>query len=283
MSDDLRPFPDPDPADDGADRPDAPDEAFPPAEEETTWEAEMRDLGANIEDAAAAFQASPDAEEADGAEPGDEFDDAEGDGYAHGFPEEIPDEQHLHEELEELEHHASPYDDEELSPQVLARVTPISCAVITVADDETEETDRNGSLIRVKLMRQGHEVLFYRIVPDDDAILRLLMDELPGRVEVVIFNGGGDFGDDTTHQVVSDLVTTPLPGFGELLRMLAFQEVGPQAMLIQATAGLYKNMLVFVLPQRHHEVRRALDRLIVPQLRPMVWQHIRHLTMNVRR
>jgi len=94
---------------------------------------------------------------------------------------------------------------------------------------------------------------------------------------VILTNGGtGISGRDTTYEVVAARLEKTLPGFGELFRMLSFQEIGSGAMLSRAIGGVYRNTLVFAMPGSLNAVKLALDRLILPELRHLVWEIRRH-------
>ncbi len=160
----------------------------------------------------------------------------------------------------------------------LARDTPVSCAVVTVSDTRTKETDTSGKLLREQIEAAGHNVGAYRIVPDEAEIIRSTLVELAEDVEVVITTGGtGISRRDTTVEVAAALIPKPLPGFGELFRMLSFEEIGPAAMLSRATAGVYGSSptLLFCCPGSSNAVRLAAARLIVPQLQHRVWEILR--------
>lgn len=164
----------------------------------------------------------------------------------------------------------------------LARDTPVSCAVVTVSDTRTEETDRSGDVIKHRLRDAGHPVEFYRIVPDDGEAIRSVLLHLAGQVEVVVTTGGtGIARRDTTTEIAQRLIQKPLPGFGELFRMLSFEAIGPAAMLSRATAGLYGHedgppkTLLFCCPGSAAAVELAMDRLIVPELPHLVWEAVR--------
>lgn len=163
--------------------------------------------------------------------------------------------------------------------QRLAESTSLACAVVTVSDSRTEETDRSGELIKERLRTNGYPVEFYRIVPDEGEKIRAVLLHLVGQVEVVITTGGtGVSRRDTTIEVAERLIRKPLPGFGELFRALSFEQVGPAAMLSRATAGLYgpedgpAETLLFCCPGSPGAAALALDRLILPDLRHVVWQ-----------
>lgn len=157
-----------------------------------------------------------------------------------------------------------------------ASYNKLRCAVITVSDTRTEETDRSGGLIRVRLDRVGHETVVYRIVPDNPALIQDAMKKLAGKVDVVLFNGGtGISKRDRTYEAVTALLDKELPGFGELFRMLSYEEIGAAAMLSRATAGLYQDTLFFSVPGSMDAVKLALDKLILPELKHLVWEVLR--------
>jgi len=152
------------------------------------------------------------------------------------------------------------------------------CGVLTLSDTRDQATDSSGAYIKSTLQKAGHFVGEYAVIKDDsDAIYRTLFDWL-GRTDIdcVITTGGtGITRRDTTAQVVERMIDTPLPGFGELFRMLSFQEIGAGAMLSRATAGVRRGKLIFALPGSTRAVELAMSRLIVPELR--------HLLREVRR
>ncbi|WP_412062869.1 molybdenum cofactor biosynthesis protein B [Rubrivirga sp. IMCC45206] len=166
--------------------------------------------------------------------------------------------------------------------RLLSRDMPVGCAVITVSDTRTEETDASGKALADGLRAAGHTLEFYRIVPDDPEAIRAVLLHLAGRVEVVVTTGGTGIGRrDRTVEVAERLIQKRLPGFGELFRMLSFQEVGAAAMLSRATAGVYGHedgppeTLLFCCPGAVDAVRLALDRLLLPELQHLVCEIVR--------
>ncbi|RMF61675.1 MAG: molybdenum cofactor biosynthesis protein MoaB [Bacteroidetes bacterium] len=157
-----------------------------------------------------------------------------------------------------------------------ARDVPVRCAVVTVSDTRTEETDTSGALMRRRLAEEGHDVVHYVLVPDEPDLIAEHLDALAGKVEVILFNGGtGISRRDTTYEALSARMEKTLPGFGELFRMLSYEEIGPGAMLSRATAGVYRDTLIFATPGSTNAVRLALERLILPELRHLVWELLR--------
>lgn len=151
----------------------------------------------------------------------------------------------------------------------------ISCAAITISDTRNEDTDKSGKLIKSLLTEAGQRVDFYKIVPDEPAEIRAAIEAARAvkGLEVAILTGGtGLTKRDSTFEVVSDLLDKPLPGFGEIFRMLSYDEIGPAAMMSRATAGLSGSMFVFALPGSSGGVRTAMEKIILPQLSHVVQQ-----------
>jgi molybdenum cofactor biosynthesis protein B len=151
----------------------------------------------------------------------------------------------------------------------------IRCAVLTVSDTRTEENDTSGALIRRLLTDAGHEVAAYRIVKDEPAQIREMLDAWtadPG-IDAILSNGGtGIAHRDTTYDVIAGLLEKRLDGFGELFRMLSFNEIGAAAMLSRAVAGVYRRRVVIALPGSTNAVRLGMEKLIVPELAHMVYE-----------
>ncbi len=153
----------------------------------------------------------------------------------------------------------------------------IRCGIITISDTRTPETDSSGAAIREMLLQSGHDVVKYAVVKDEAAQIAALVREIAAAgCQVIITNGGtGIARRDSTFEAIDGLLQKRLPGFGELFRMLSYQDIGPAAMLSRATAGVYEQSLVFCLPGSTAAVRLAMERLIVPELTHLVWETIR--------
>jgi molybdenum cofactor biosynthesis protein B len=151
----------------------------------------------------------------------------------------------------------------------------VRCAVVTVSDTRTVETDRSGQLIQSQLSAAGHEIVDYRIVQDEPAQIDAVLTELIERADcdAVIFNGGtGIARRDTTYDTVSRRLEKQLDGFGELFRSLSYAEIGAAAMLTRATAGVVGGTVVFLTPGSTNAVGLALDKLIVPEIAHVVFE-----------
>ncbi len=153
-------------------------------------------------------------------------------------------------------------------------VERVRCAVITVSDTRTEADDRGGQLIRGRLAEHAHQVCGYEIIPDEPQRITERVRNFVAQddCDAVLLTGGtGIAGQDTTYEAVAGLLDKRLDGFGELFRMLSFEQVGPAAMLSRAVAGLIERTAVFVMPGSPKAVELALDRLILPELGHVVW------------
>lgn len=155
------------------------------------------------------------------------------------------------------------------------RLSParVACAVITISDSRTTETDTSGDAILALLKSSGHTVVTRSLVPDDPARIRdtiraaLARDE----VQVVITTGGtGISSRDSTYEVVDAILEKRLDGFGDLFRMLSYQQVGAAAMLSRACAGLAARRIVIALPGSEAAVRLAMETLVLPELGHLV-------------
>jgi len=143
----------------------------------------------------------------------------------------------------------------------------VTCAIVTVSDTRTVDTDRSGQSMRALLDAAGHRVGSYVIVPDEPARIGAALADLPESVEVVLITGGtGIAARDTTYEAVSRLIDKEIHGFGELFRMLSYAEIGSAAMLSRAVAGVAGRRVLFAMPGSTAAVELAMERLILPQL-----------------
>ena len=145
----------------------------------------------------------------------------------------------------------------------------VGCFVLTVSDTRTAETDSSGRAIREFLERAGHQVTGFAIVRDEPTLVTASVKQwlTDAATRVIITTGGtGITTRDGTFEAVDALFEKRLDGFGELFRMLSFDEVGSAAMMSRATAGTVGAKAIFVLPGSEHAVRLAMSRLIVPEL-----------------
>lgn len=161
------------------------------------------------------------------------------------------------------------------------------CAVLTISDSRIAETDAGGKAIMESLRNAGHTVSDYTLVKDDALQIESQLKSWLGQPDtppashnpipdVIITTGGtGIASRDTSVEVVRRLLHKELEGFGELFRMLSYQDVGPAAMLSRAVAGLSNETLIFTLPGSPNAVKLAMQKLIIPELPHMIWERAR--------
>lgn len=142
-------------------------------------------------------------------------------------------------------------------------------AVLTVSDTRTIATDTSGALIVAMLEAAGHVAAPRDIVPDEPGRMRPLLESWRDRgdLDAALLTGGtGITRRDQTYETVLALLTKPLIGYGEIFRMLSYQEIGPAAILSRAVGGLMGDLIVLVMPGSQAAVRLAMEKIIVPEL-----------------
>lgn len=145
----------------------------------------------------------------------------------------------------------------------------VRCAVITVSDTRTSETDTGGALVAERLTSAGHSVVERRIIRDEPAAMRQMMTDFASREEIdaILLTGGtGLSSRDRTYETVCGLLTKAIPGYGELFRMLSYQQIGTAAMLSRAVGGLIDRTVVLTMPGSPAAVQLAMDQVILPEL-----------------
>ena len=142
------------------------------------------------------------------------------------------------------------------------------CFVLTISDTRTEANDTSGDTIVGLLVTSGHVLAGRALVKDDpEAVRAAIAGERAGSTQVIITTGGtGITSRDSTYEAISAMLDKKLDGFGELFRMLSFQEIGSAAMLSRACAGTIGRTAVFSLPGSEAAVRLAMTKLILPEI-----------------
>jgi molybdenum cofactor biosynthesis protein B len=149
----------------------------------------------------------------------------------------------------------------------------VTCAIVTVSDTRTPQTDAGGQAVHDLLTAAGYEVAAREIIRDEPAAMRRLLEKYRDdeSLDAVLLTGGtGVSSRDQTYETLAALLTRQLPGYGELFRMLSFAEIGAAAMLSRATGGLMGRTVVLSMPGSPAAVRLAVEKLIVPELRHLV-------------
>ena len=147
----------------------------------------------------------------------------------------------------------------------------LRCAVLTVTDSRTIDTDESGKAIQRLLDGAGHTIADYAILPNNEARVRGHVRTLIARTDVdaILITGGTGLGSkDRTVEAVTPLLEKELPGFGEIFRVISFQEqIGAATILSRAVAGSANGKLVVSMPGSKAAVELALTRIILPEMR----------------
>ena len=151
----------------------------------------------------------------------------------------------------------------------------VACYVLTVSDTRTPDTDTGGRAIRELLENAGHTITGQAIVRDEPELVTIYVRTqlADSHTRVIVTTGGtGITSRDGTFEAIDRLLDKRLEGFGELFRVLSFQEIGAAAMMSRATAGTVGRKAIFALPGSENAVRLAMTRLIIPELGHVVQQ-----------
>jgi len=150
----------------------------------------------------------------------------------------------------------------------------VTCAILSVSEILTPETDLGGREILQMLRNGSHSTPFYKIIKDSPQEIERSLQELSKfeKLQVIILTGGtGLSRRDLTFETIERLLEKKISGFGELFRFLSFLEIGPAGMISRATAGVYQGKLIFSLPGSVSAIRLAMEKLILPEMGHMVW------------
>jgi molybdopterin adenylyltransferase len=151
----------------------------------------------------------------------------------------------------------------------------IRCAVLTLSDTRTMETDTSGGFIIDALEGAGHAVVDYRILADEPTKIRELILEWAANpaIDAILTNGGtGIARRDSPYDALTLLIDKRLDGFGELFRVLSYEEIGAAAMLSRAVAGTIGDTIVMAMPGSSNAVKLAMEKLVLPELQHLVYE-----------
>jgi molybdenum cofactor biosynthesis protein B len=155
----------------------------------------------------------------------------------------------------------------------------VRVAILTISDTRTRETDTGGDIAEELLRNAGQEIVARRIVRDEVAGIRNNLIALLASpdVDAVVTTGGtGISARDTTYEVVERMIEKQLDGFGEIFRMLSYEEIGAAAIMSRALAGAVGTKFIASLPGSRNAVRLAVEKLLVPELAHVVFELRKH-------
>lgn len=149
----------------------------------------------------------------------------------------------------------------------------VTVGIVTVSDSRTAETDVNGAYLKEQIALTGGELGGYAVVRDEPTEVRAIVEQLVQTCRIVLVNGGtGITARDSTYDTLEGMLEKTLTGFGELFRMLSWEQVGAAAMLSRATAGTFRGSVVISTPGSPKAVALAWEKLIEPELRHLAWE-----------
>jgi len=151
----------------------------------------------------------------------------------------------------------------------------VRCFIITVSDTRTDDTDASGRAIADLLTAAGHQIAGRTIVKDDPDLVRGTIERQlasPGVQAIITTGGTGITSRDSTYEAVSGMLQKRLDGFGELFRMLSYEQIGSAAIMSRACAGLAAGRIIVCLPGSEAAVRLAVEKLLIPELGHLVQQ-----------
>lgn len=149
----------------------------------------------------------------------------------------------------------------------------IALGIITVSTTRALKNDTSGQWIHEQAEKEGHTVVFHRVIPDDAVKIADTLNDgiLKSNPQVVLLTGGtGITKKDVTIEAVSPLFTKELTAFGPLFAKLSMEEIDSAAIMSRATAGVIGNTVVFCMPGSLNACKLACTRLIFPELGHLV-------------
>jgi molybdenum cofactor biosynthesis protein B len=154
------------------------------------------------------------------------------------------------------------------------RIESVRVALVTVTDSRTEEDDLSGDTAAELFARDGHEVVYRSLIPNDREQILTEAESVTFQddIHLTLFIGGtGIRPKDMTVDTIRPLLEKEISGFGELFRVLSYEEIGAAAMLSRAMLGTRGSQVVGVTPGSTGAVRLAIEQLILPEIRHMIW------------
>ena len=146
---------------------------------------------------------------------------------------------------------------------------PLNIAVLTISDSRTLETDDSGALLAERIEQTGHKLHQRRLEPDHRYRIRAVVSEwiADDDVDAIITTGGtGLTGRDGTPEAVEPLLDKQIEGFGEMFRVLSYEDIGTSTLQSRCLAGLANGVFIFCLPGSRNAVATGWDKLIEAQL-----------------
>ncbi|MCW8331689.1 molybdenum cofactor biosynthesis protein B [Photobacterium sp. SDRW27] len=142
-------------------------------------------------------------------------------------------------------------------------------AVLTVSDTRTDENDTSGHYLAESLQDAGHILADKKIVIDDVYQIRAIVSQwiADDKVQAVLITGGTGFTSrDNTPEALLPLFDKQVEGFGEIFRMVSYQEIGTSTIQSRAVAGMANKTVIFAMPGSTGACRTGWTKIIKEQL-----------------
>ncbi|MBW2252431.1 MAG: molybdenum cofactor biosynthesis protein MoaB [Deltaproteobacteria bacterium] len=152
----------------------------------------------------------------------------------------------------------------------------VKVGIITVSTTRSLKDDKGGLWINKRAKREGHEVVFHQVIPDEiEIITQTVMDVIkdPAPQALLVTGGTGISSKDVTIEAVHPLFTKELTAFGPIFAQLSFEQIDSAAILSRATAGVIEKTILFCMPGSINACKLACKAIIFPELGHLV-RHI---------
>ena len=134
----------------------------------------------------------------------------------------------------------------------------LNIGIITVSSTRNKETDESGKILMQNVKENGHKICDYAVVKDSKLDILESLFSMLKKCDAVIVNGGTGISPyDVTYESIAPIFDKRLDGFGELFRMVSYEEIGTATMLSRATAGIIGGKIVFLVPGSPNAVKTA--------------------------
>lgn len=147
--------------------------------------------------------------------------------------------------------------------------TPLTIALLTISDTRTPETDTSGDLLEVLIQESQHLIADRTIIKDDIYLIRAQISQwiADPKIQTIVCTGGTGFsGRDSTPEAVTPLFDKTIDGFGELFRVISYEEIGSSTIQSRCIGGLANNTLIFCLPGSNNACKTGWNKILKEQL-----------------
>ena len=148
------------------------------------------------------------------------------------------------------------------------------CAILTVTDTKTRETDTSGKAAFEIFQKFGHSVVSHEIIPNEKKKITSAAEHALKQADLLVTIGGtGASRKDISVESVRPLIEKELPGFGEMFRSMSVKEIGTAAMMSRAVLGITaEGKIVVSLPGSENAVRLGLEGILMNELKHLLWE-----------